>query len=73
VLMFKLKLSNIIYKFVIILVLAHVCGKQIVNNCVVLECSLETWLRYDTRCYFNVHSKANMSQLNLPHGHLVVV
>ena len=25
-------------------------------------------LRYDTRCYFNVRSKANMSQLNLPYG-----
>jgi len=25
-------------------------------------------IRYDTRCYFNVCSKANMSQLNLPHG-----
>ena len=25
-------------------------------------------LRYDTRCYFNVRSKANMRQLNLPHG-----
>jgi len=24
-------------------------------------------LRYDTRCYFNVRSKADMSQLNLPH------
>ena len=24
-------------------------------------------IRYDTRCYFNVRSKANMSQLNLPH------
>jgi len=24
--------------------------------------------RYDTRCYFNVRSKANMSQPNLPHG-----
>jgi len=23
---------------------------------------------YDTRCYFNVRSKANTSQLNLPHG-----
>jgi len=22
----------------------------------------------DTRCYFNVRSKADMSQLNLPHG-----
>ena len=28
------------------------------------------WLtsRYDTRCYINVRSKANISQLNLPHG-----
>jgi len=25
-------------------------------------------IRYDTRCYFNVRSKANMSQLNLLHG-----
>ena len=25
-------------------------------------------LWYDTRCYFNVRSKADMSQLNLPHG-----
>jgi len=26
-------------------------------------------VRYDTRCYFNVRSKkAEMSQLNLPHG-----
>ena len=25
-------------------------------------------LSYDTRCYFNVRSKANMSRLNLPHG-----
>jgi len=25
-------------------------------------------IRYDTRCYFNVRSKADISQLNLPHG-----
>jgi len=24
-------------------------------------------IRYNTRCYFNVRSKADMSQLNLPH------
>ena len=24
--------------------------------------------RYDTRCYFNVRSKADISRLNLPHG-----
>ena len=27
-----------------------------------------TAIRYDTRCYFNVRSKADISQLNLPHG-----
>jgi len=26
------------------------------------------WVPYDTRCYFNVRLKANMSQPNLPHG-----
>ena len=31
-------------------------------------CYLLTYLRYDTRCYFNVRSKADISQLNLPHG-----
>ena len=25
-------------------------------------------IRYDTRCYFNVRSKTDISQLNLPHG-----
>jgi len=25
------------------------------------------WLRHDTTCYFNVQSKADISQLNLPH------
>ena len=25
-------------------------------------------MQYDTRCYFNVRSKAKMRQLNLPHG-----
>ena len=25
-------------------------------------------IRYDTRCYFNVRSKADTTQLNLPHG-----
>ena len=25
----------------------------------------------DTRCYFNVRSKADISQLNLPHGSLI--
>ena len=25
-------------------------------------------LRYNTRCYFNVHSKTKLSQLNLLHG-----
>jgi len=25
-------------------------------------------IRYDARCYFNVRSKVDISQLNLPHG-----
>ena len=29
---------------------------------------LHDTIRYDTRCYFNVRSKADISQLNLPHG-----
>ena len=29
---------------------------------------LRNMIRYDTRCYFNVRSKANTSQLNLPLG-----
>jgi len=29
---------------------------------------LQENIRYDTRCYFNVRSKADISQLNLPHG-----
>jgi len=29
---------------------------------------LTVTIRYDTRCYFNVRSKADISQLNLPHG-----
>jgi len=30
--------------------------------------ALYSTIRYDTRCYFNERSKANMGQLNLPHG-----
>ena len=30
--------------------------------------SLCDTIKYDTRCYFNVRSKADISQLNLPHG-----
>ena len=25
-------------------------------------------IQYNTRCYFNVRSKVDMSRLNLPHG-----
>jgi len=32
------------------------------------DCRVRADLRYDTRCYFNVRSKADISQLNLPHG-----
>ena len=29
-------------------------------------------IQYDTRCYCNVRSKADISQLNLPHGLIVI-
>ena len=32
-----------------------------------LICLRRMMLRYDTRCCFNVHSKADTGQLNLPH------
>jgi len=42
-------------------------AKQAIND--KLQGSVATYLiRYDTRCYFNVRSKADMSQLHLPHG-----
>ena len=34
---------------------------------IILNDTMNT-IRYDTRCYFNVLSKAGISQLNLPHG-----
>jgi len=33
-----------------------------------LGSSSDLTIRYDTRCYFNVRSEADVSQLNLPHG-----
>jgi len=41
---------------------------QLVAYVVFTSSSLARYIRYDTRCYFNVRSKADMSQLNLPHG-----
>jgi len=34
----------------------------------VMSKSEQKVIRYDTRCYYNVRLKADMSQLNLPHG-----
>ena len=39
-----------------------------VNDCGAGVSHLGVTIRYDTRCYFNVRSKADMSRLNLPHG-----
>ena len=38
-----------------------------VSECFDIDSIVDT-IRYDTRCYFNVRSKADISQLNLPHG-----
>jgi len=32
-----------------------------------IQLILNDTIQYDTRCYFNVHSKVDMSQLNLLH------
>ena len=37
-------------------------------NCLCYHKLEQITIRYDTRCYFNVRSKADISQLNLPHG-----
>jgi len=44
-----------------------------IDSCIVTENVIGIFasvcdIRYDTRCYFNVRSKADISQLNLPHG-----
>ena len=42
-------------------------SKSISVNFTIIAICYHT-IRYDTRCYFNVRSKADISQLNLPHG-----
>jgi len=41
-------------------------SQDLANCCTTVETSCT--IRHDTRRYFNVRSKADMSQLNLPHG-----
>ena len=58
--------------------LRHIACTQCKNAACCCRCSVIcvssvrvcVWatIRYDTRCYFNVRSKADISQLNLPHG-----
>jgi len=38
------------------------------NEKVIRPAAYKKTIRYDRRCCFNVRSKADMSQLNLPHG-----
>jgi len=42
------------------------------NNSVIISSKIKDMIRYDTICYFNVRSKANMSQLNLPHVYCIL-
>ena len=37
-------------------------------SCLIVFQRFDDTIRYATRCYFNVRSKADISQLNLPHG-----
>jgi len=48
-------------------------GPQFENRCskqytITVDSTIQNTIRYDTRRYFNVRSKADISQLNLPHG-----
>ena len=45
-------------------------GALIVETCCLAlsDSSVQFFIRYDTRCYFDVRSKADMSRLNLQHG-----
>ena len=45
-----------------------VCARANTNQQTGLSTPAYDTIRYDTRCYFNVRSKADISQLNLPHG-----
>jgi len=46
----------------------ELCPHDHTGNCIVQVCLHFILLRYDTRCYFDVRSKAEISQLNLPRG-----
>jgi len=49
--------------------LACICWCYWASICVCgLHLDAEYTIRYDTRCYFNVRLKADIGQLNLPHG-----
>jgi len=45
------------------------CSMQVCSLLFLCTAEVDKMLiRYDTRCHFNVRSKADVSQLNLPHG-----
>jgi len=52
----------LLYHFDILLSIPGHCQSNQINY------DFNDTIRYDTRCYFNVRSKADISQLNLPHG-----
>ena len=43
-------------------------GARASGGAVDVAAIVEVTIRYDTRFYFNVRSKADISQLNIPHG-----
>ena len=69
---YLLHLNNCVYLF-IYLPKSNVQHSQQISHCSRQDLQVDVPhlclpLRYDTRCYFNVRSKADMSQLSLPHG-----
>jgi len=53
---------------VIIFISIYQAGSDVNNKNNNRKLNYKHLIRYDTRCYFNVRSKADMSRLNLRHG-----
>ena len=62
----NLKLGQVVIKRVAVVELGVNNGSGNGGSCFGIEVWTDT--ANDTRCYFNVRSKADISQLNLPHG-----
>jgi len=66
----KIRILQILWQWIVMALVVYLLTYLCIRSWVLRTYSdddVDT-TRYDTRCYFNVRSKANMSQLNLMHG-----